>query len=105
MGRVFINLIKNALEAMPDDRLPHIEVHLKREEEGLVHISIEDNGMGIPEDVQEKLFTPKFTTKSSGSGIGLALSKRAIEHAGGRIWFETEEDLGTTFFIELPLVE
>ncbi|TAE15598.1 MAG: sensor histidine kinase [Bacteroidetes bacterium] len=105
MGRVFVNLIKNALEAMPENRLPHIEVHLSKEEEGLVQISIQDNGTGIPEDVQEKLFTPKFTTKSSGSGIGLALSKRAIEHAGGRIWFETEEEVGTTFFIELPLVE
>lgn len=105
LGRVLINLIKNALEATPEDRLPHIETTLTKDEEGLIQITIQDNGTGIPEDVQEKLFSPRFTTKSSGSGIGLALSKRAIEHAGGRIWFETEEDVGTTFFIELPFIE
>ncbi len=104
LGRVFINLIKNALEAMPEDHIAHIEVNLKKNIEGLVQISIQDNGSGIPEDIRDKLFTPNFTTKSSGSGIGLALSKRGIEHAGGRIWFETEEEVGTTFFIELPLV-
>ena len=105
IGRVFINLIKNALEATPEDRIARIEVSLQKNTEGLAQISIQDNGSGIPEDIQEKLFTPNFTTKSSGSGIGLALSKRGIEHAGGRIWFETEEDTGSIFFIELPLVE
>jgi signal transduction histidine kinase len=47
---------------------------------------------------------PSFTTKSTGSGIGLAVAKRGIEHAGGRIWFETQEGMGTTFVIEMPLL-
>ncbi len=105
LGRVFINLIKNALEAIPEGRLPQIQTTLTQDSEGLVQIAIQDNGAGIPEDIREKMFSPSFTTKSSGSGIGLVLSKRAVEHAGGRIWFETEEDMGTTFFIELPSVE
>ena len=62
-----------------------------------------DNGSGIPEDIQGKVFVPNFTTKSSGSGIGLAISKRAIEHLGGHIWFDTQEDVGTSFYIEMPL--
>jgi signal transduction histidine kinase len=105
IGRIFTNLIKNAIEAVPEDRRPTIEINLTNEIEGLIKIEIKDNGVGVPRDAQEKIFMPNFTTKSSGSGIGLAVSKRGIEHAGGRIWFETEEDIGTSFFIELPLVE
>jgi nitrogen fixation/metabolism regulation signal transduction histidine kinase len=105
IGRIFVNLIKNAIEAMPDDRTPEIKVCLKAEEEGLILIAVKDNGMGISEEIGEKIFMPNFTTKSTGSGIGLAVAKRGIEHAGGRIWFESIEEEGTTFFIELPLIE
>ena len=68
-----------------------------------VRIAIQDNGGGIAEDVRDKIFLPNFTTKATGSGIGLAVARRGIESAGGRIWFETAEGVGTTFFIELPL--
>jgi nitrogen fixation/metabolism regulation signal transduction histidine kinase len=105
LGRIFTNLIKNALEAMPEDRPAQIIVRLTQEVEGLVLVEFKDNGAGVPADVQDKIFMPNFTTKSSGSGIGLAVAKRGIDHAGGRIWFETEDDKGTSFFIELPLVE
>jgi two-component system, NtrC family, nitrogen regulation sensor histidine kinase NtrY len=105
IGRIFTNLIKNAIEAIPEDRRPTIEINLTNEIEGLIKIEIKDNGIGVPRDAQDKIFMPNFTTKTSGSGIGLAVSKRGIEHAGGRIWFETEEEVGTSFFIELPLVE
>ena len=64
---------------------------------------VRDNGQGIPEAMQSKIFTPNFTTKSSGTGLGLAMSKGIVEQAKGRIWFETREDVGTTFFVELPL--
>ena len=70
-----------------------------------IRISISDNGLGIPEDNYNKVFLPNFTTKSSGSGIGLAVAKRGIEHAGGDIWFETEVNKGTTFFIELKRLD
>ena len=66
-------------------------------------ITITDNGSGISEEARENIFRPNFTTKATGSGIGLAVAKRGIESAGGRIWFETEVGVGTTFFIELPL--
>jgi signal transduction histidine kinase len=67
-------------------------------------ISVTDNGVGIPDNIAGKVFLPNFSTKFSGSGIGLALAKRGVEHAGGRIWFETQTLVGTTFFIELPLL-
>ena len=64
-----------------------------------------DNGKGIPEDIREKLFTPNFTTKSSGMGLGLAIVKNIIESSGGKIWFETEINSGTTFYVSLPLLD
>ncbi len=105
MGRIFTNLIKNAKEAVPEDRKPRVKITLSTGIEGLVLIEFQDNGTGISKEVQEKIFMPNFSTKSTGSGIGLAVAKRGIEHAGGRIWFETQEGQGTSFFIELPLVE
>ncbi len=105
VGRIFVNLIKNAIEAMPDDRNPEITITLNSETEGLILITVKDNGFGISDEIGEKIFAPNFTTKSTGSGIGLAVAKRGMEHAGGRIWFESVEDEGTSFFIELPLVE
>jgi signal transduction histidine kinase len=105
MGRIFTNLVKNALEATPEDREAKMEISLTVEAEGIIRLAFKDNGEGVSLEAQDKLFMPNFTTKTTGSGIGLAVSKRGIEHAGGRIWFETEIEIGTTFFIELPLVD
>ena len=101
--RTFNNLLINARQAVPDGREPHIQVSLEAVGAGSVRVAIRDNGAGIPEEVREKVFVPNFTTKASGSGIGLAVAKRGIESAGGKIWFETVVDQGTNFFIELPL--
>jgi two-component system nitrogen regulation sensor histidine kinase NtrY len=100
--RTFNNLLLNAKQAVPPGRAPRQQVAL-RCEPGKATITITDNGSGIAEDVRDKIFRPNFTTKATGSGIGLAVAKRGIESAGGRIWFETVEGEGTTFFIELPL--
>ena len=100
--RTFNNLLLNAKQAVPPGRLPRQEVTLRCEANKAL-ITIADNGSGIAEDVRDKVFRPNFTTKATGSGIGLAVAKRGIESAGGSIWFETVEDEGTTFFIELPL--
>jgi signal transduction histidine kinase len=89
---------------VPNDRTPHIRVSLQRVGADKVRIEVSDNGTGIAESIRHKVFLPNFSTKYTGSGIGLALAKRGIEHAGGRIWFETEDGLGTSFFIELPLL-
>jgi signal transduction histidine kinase len=101
--RTFNNLLINARQAVPEDREPHIRVSLIPVGVGTVRVAIHDNGAGIPAEVHEKVFVPNFTTKETGSGIGLAVARRGIESAGGRIWFETEVGIGTDFFIELPL--
>jgi len=102
ISRVFNNLIKNALQAIPDDRTGEIKITLQDKNE-VVLISIKDNGTGIPEDKKDKIFVPNFTTKTTGMGLGLAIVKNIIEAINGSIRFETQENIGTTFFIELPI--
>jgi two-component system, NtrC family, nitrogen regulation sensor histidine kinase NtrY len=76
----------------------------ERRDQGTILISIRDNGEGIPPDMQERIFVPNFTTKSSGTGLGLAMCKGIVEQAKGRIWFETEQGEGTVFHVELPIL-
>lgn len=102
--RVFNNLIKNATQAIPEDREGEVSITLEQVDHRAV-IKVKDNGVGIPEDQKDKVFVPNFTTKSSGMGIGLAMSKNIVESAGGYIWFESQENNGTTFFIEFPIIE
>ena len=102
LGRTFSNLIINGIQAVDKNVRPYIEINLTLSKSSRVLISIKDNGKGIHPDLYDKIFMPNFSTKYSGSGIGLAISKRAVEHAGGRIWFETKLEKGTTFFVELP---
>lgn len=100
--RAFNNLLKNAVQAIPEGRHGRIDVRLSiRNKEALAMIT--DNGIGIPVHSRERLFTPSFTTKSSGMGLGLAMVKRIVEQAGGRVWFESDENEGATFFVSLPL--
>lgn len=66
-------------------------------------ITVEDTGIGIPEDVKPKMFTPLFTTKSKGQGFGLPVVKRLVEAQGGAIRFESEVGKGTKFIVTLPL--
>lgn len=100
--RVFTNLLQNAIQAIPSERHGEIQVTVETSVED-VQISIEDNGHGIPAEVAERIFKPYFTTKTSGTGLGLAMTRKIIELWKGNIWFESEEDKGTTFFIRLPL--
>ena len=95
------NLILNAIQSIPDSRTRMIRIEVTKEEESVL-IEIQDNGTGIPLNLQDKIFVPYFSTKYSGSGIGLALAKRLVEDMGGRIWFETIPEKGTSFFIEMP---
>jgi signal transduction histidine kinase len=99
--RVLNNLIKNAQQAIPEDRQGLI--HIRVQPGATQHlITVTDNGTGIPEEVQPKVFQPNFTTKSSGMGLGLAMCKNMMTAAGGDIYFETEPGKGTTFFMALP---
>lgn len=104
LGRIFNNLILNAIQSVPDGKKAKLEVELELTSTR-ARISVSDNGAGIGEDIKEKIFIPKFSTKEKGSGIGLAIAKRGVEHAGGSIWFESETGQGTTFFIEFPLMD
>ena len=99
--RCFNNLLKNAIEASTDERAGIIDIHYVIDQKSVL-ITIKDNGKGIPEHLRERIFEPNFTTKSSGTGLGLAFVKNSIENAGGKVWFETQVDKGTTFFITLP---
>jgi two-component system, NtrC family, nitrogen regulation sensor histidine kinase NtrY len=102
IGRIITNLILNGIQAVPAWRKPEIHVKLY---EGIDSVTLEvtDNGTGIPENIRNKVFMPNFSTKRDGSGVGLAVAKRGVEHAGGSIWFDTSDE-GTTFYISLPLV-
>ena len=69
-----------------------------------VRVTFSDNGKGIPEEIKDKLFQPNFTTKSAGMGMGLAISYNIVRSLGGKIWYDTVLNKGTTFFVELPLM-
>jgi nitrogen fixation/metabolism regulation signal transduction histidine kinase len=102
INRLFTNLLQNAIEAIPEEKQG--EVILQEElRDGEVIISVQDNGGGIPEDMESKIFSPNFTTKTSGTGLGLAMCKGIVEQAKGRIWFDTRLGEGSIFYIALPL--
>ena len=98
--RAFGNLIKNAVQAIPENQRGLIQIQLTKENKQF-YISITDNGKGITEEAKQKIFTPNFTTKSGGTGLGLAMVKSIIENMHGKISFESEYGKGTTFKIEL----
>lgn len=101
INRILTNLILNGIQAVPENKIPEIKVE-ERVMGNTVIISIADNGSGIEESVQSKIFTPNFTTKSSGTGLGLAMCRRMAEQAGGDIRYETSPG-GTTFYVSLPI--
>ncbi len=101
--RSFNNLLKNAIEATPEGKEGVIKITGKKIDHK-IEISVRDNGNGIPFNSRERIFVPNFTTKSSGTGLGLAFVKQAVENVGGNIYFTTQIDEGTTFYILLPLV-
>ena len=95
------NLIKNATQAIGSKPDGKIDVTLKSTEKQFI-ISIKDNGKGIKNDDKDRVFLPNFTTKSGGSGVGLSLTYNIVQAAGGTISFESQENVGTRFQIELP---
>jgi len=103
INRLFTNLIQNALQAIPDGKSANIVME-EAVSDNRVLVTVQDNGSGIPEEVRSKIFTPNFTTKSSGTGLGLAMCKGIVEESKGNIWFKTSIGSGTTFFVEFPMV-
>lgn len=101
--RVFNNLVKNAIQAIPEDRAGVVEIKISVKNNDVV-VAIKDNGSGISETAMDKIFMPNFTTKTAGMGLGLAMVKNIVETSRGKIWFETTKDVGTTFYVSLPVV-
>ena len=104
--QVLTNLIINGIDAM--DRRGTIKIRtdlVKKREIRYCRLSIQDSGKGIPEEEGAHIFTPYFTTKESGTGLGLPIVERIVNDHGGSIWFNSAEGVGTTFFIDLPIDE
>jgi signal transduction histidine kinase len=102
--RIITNLIKNAIQAIPEEQdQKSIEVAVKRVGSN-VNITVKDNGIGIETEYIEHIFEPKFTTKTSGMGLGLGIIKNIIENYKGTITFETQYGKGTTFIVSLPII-
>jgi PAS domain S-box-containing protein len=101
LKRVVSNLVLNAIQAMPQGGTLTIRVR-RNKEIGDIVLTIKDTGVGIPDGVKNKLFTPMFTTKSKGQGFGLCVVKRIIEALGGNISIESQVGKGTIFTLCLP---
>ena len=104
LSRAFLNLTKNGIQSIPADQKGEIRISVRKAEE-LAKITFSDNGSGISEEAQQHLFEPNFTTKTSGMGLGLSIVRNIITTAGGKIEYETSEQTGTTFYVEIPLYE
>ena len=101
--RVITNLVKNAIQAIPDNKIPQVDVNVINEENEVL-ILVSDNGVGIAEENKAKIFEPKFTTKTSGMGLGLGMVKNIVETYNGSITFTSNPSEGTTFKVTLPKV-
>lgn len=99
--QVFNNILKNATQAIKKDAKGKILVELHTTNSNEIQIKITDNGTGIPTSIQADIFKPNFTTKTTGMGLGLSISKNLIENMGGKISFFTRENESTTFEIML----
>ncbi|HEY8076066.1 MAG TPA: ATP-binding protein, partial [Labilithrix sp.] len=105
LGQVFLNLVTNAAQAVPDGKIDTNRITLEtRFEDGKVVVSVGDTGVGIPPDALPRLFQPFFTTKPAGhgTGLGLAISRRIVEALGGSIEVTSNPGQGTTFTVRLP---
>ena len=103
LGRIFNNVIKNAIQSISSDRKGLIKIGLDLTKTKVV-VHIQDNGKGIDPKDASKIFVPNFSTKNSGMGLGLAITRKMIEAANGHIRFESKVGEGTTFFLEWPVV-
>ena len=101
--RVFNNLIKNAVQSILPGK-GEVEITISRKD-NIIEIKISDNGRGIPDEMKHRIFQPYFTTKSGGTGVGLAIVKNILTEMGGTIDFTSREDEGTEFILRLKAVE
>lgn len=102
LEQAFINLIKNALEAMLEKEDGFILLTAQRDGEHQVKLMVSDNGHGIPEEIQSQVYIPFFTTKKGGSGIGMSIVRKIVVMSGGSIDFNSWPGTSTTFILKLP---
>ena len=103
--RIITNLVKNATQSIPEEQAEKFVLVSVNQVKDCVIILVKDNGAGIESENIEHVFEPKFTTKTSGMGLGLGIIKNIIENYKGTITFETELGRGTTFIVSLPIVK
>ncbi|HBK82012.1 MAG TPA: two-component sensor histidine kinase [Flavobacterium sp.] len=101
--RVITNLVKNAIQAIPPDQENKKVLITVYKQNNKVNIKVKDNGIGILNENRDRVFEPKFTTKSSGMGLGLAIIKNIIENYQGNISFESQPNIGTEFLVSFPI--
>ncbi len=104
MMRVLNNLLKNAIQAIPSDKEGVIKVQIEVSDKSVI-LKVTDNGIGISREERKNLFVPYFTTKSTGTGLGLAMVKQIIENHKGTIHVESEKGSGAGFIIEIPRIK
>ena len=102
--RVVTNLVKNGIQAIPLDKEDPIIIVKVSSDKDMVKITVEDNGIGVSEENKSKIFEPKFTTKTSGMGLGLAMVKNIVETYKGSITFTSQQGIGTTFSVIFPKI-
>ena len=104
IGRVILNIINNAFQAVQNEKNPIISVSTKQLNEH-IEIRITDNGPGIPDSIKDKIFQPFFTTKPTGqgTGLGLSLAYDIVKAHGGKLKMDTKEGEGSEFIIQLPV--
>jgi len=100
--RVFNNLIKNSIQAVNNDGVVNISISLYENNNRLI-IEVKDNGKGVAEEMKEMIFSPKFTTKTKGAGLGLAMVRNIVKNSDGNIKLESSNENGSVFIIDLPL--
>ncbi|MCE3077220.1 sensor histidine kinase [Chryseobacterium gwangjuense] len=101
LSRIITNLVTNAKQAQSDERKMIINVDVEQHQRRVM-VSVQDNGVGIPENMYERIFEPNFTSKSSGMGLGLSMVRKMIEDYKGEIVVKSEVGKGSTFIITLP---
>ena len=102
-GNIINNLLMNGIQSVSPERKPNIKIKVEINTEA-VTFSITDNGIGVLKENASKIFMLDFSTKAEGTGVGLALAKWVVDNSKGSIWFDTVQDVGSTFYFTLPLV-
>ncbi len=102
MEQALINLCMNAIQAMENRGRMLLQAQLKRSPEPALELRVSDTGGGIPSDIRAHIFDPFYSTKDTGTGLGLSVVQRIVDDHHGRIWVESEPGQGATFVIQLP---